>query len=515
MMSLIPFGLSLLSGVLLFLSFPRFGFFLLAWVALVPLLFAIQHQSASRSFLLGWLTGLIYFGGTVSWVTISMHHYGKLPWAISYALMIVLVSYLASFIGLFATSLRWTMQRVDSLSVAPFLWVTLELARGHLLTGFPWVSLGYSQYRFLPFIQIADITSIYGVSFALMLANVALYQLIRQLIQTGLKKQIAWRYPLVAVLILLSIFIYGFIRLSQPMKGGKTLDVAVIQGNIPQDRKWDKAFQDETVQIYKRLSLDIFKKSRPDLVVWPESATPFFFQTERQYQDEMIGLAKGGSSHLLFGSPAFEATEAGQVSLLNSAYLISPTTQAISRYDKIHLVPFGEYVPLKFLLFFLSKIVEGVGDFIPGQDATVMEAAGLKIGTVICFEVIFPDLVRRFVKGGAVVMTTITNDAWFGDSAAPDQHFSMVVFRAIENRTPFARAANTGISGFIDSRGRIIKKTPLFVEAALAERLNARSEETFYTAYGDLFAIACVIITFALMMSAKRRPDAHRPATSP
>ncbi len=511
MISLIPFGLSLLSGTLLFLSFPRFEFFPLAWIALIPLLFAIQHQSTSRSFLLGWLTGLIYFFGTVSWVTISMHHYGKLSWDISYLLMVVLVSYLASFVGLFAALLRWTMRRLGSPSVAPFLWVTIELARGHLLTGFPWVSLGYSQYRFLPFIQIADITSIYGISFALVLANVALYRLI----QSGFKKQIAWRYPLGTSLILLLIFSYGFIRLSQPIRDDKTLDVAVIQGNISQDRKWDKAFQDETVQIYKRLSLDIFNEFRPALVVWPESATPFFFQTETQYQDEVIRLAKESPFYLLFGSPAFETNEAGQGYLFNSAYLISPTTEAIPRYDKIHLVPFGEYVPLKFLLFFVSKIVEGVGDFIPGQEATVMEAAGLKVGTVICYEVIFPELVRRFVKRGAVVMTTITNDAWFGNSAAPDQHFSMVVFRAIENRIPFARAANTGISGFINSHGKIIKKTPLFVETALAERLNVRSEETFYTAYGDLFAIACAIITFALMMSAKRRTDAHRPAASP
>ena len=498
----LPVGLALLSGSFLFLSFPRWEFYILAWIGLIPLFFAIQNQSISKSFILGWIAGAVYFTGTLSWVTISMHNYGKIPWIISYFLMLLLVSYLAIYAGLFSALLQSATQYKSGplLLLAPPLWTALEWMRGHLLTGFPWSDLAYSQYRLLPVIQIADIGSVYIVGFLIVLVNTAFFIILR----TGwVEKRIAVKECVIVLSILLLTIAYGYLRLSEPMGQDSTLSVAVIQGNIEQDKKWDKEFRDQTVQTYKRLTLSTLQTgSHPDLVVWPESAAPFFFATEPAYQTEFSQLTREGKFYLLFGSPAFEPAPSGKVALLNSAYLLSPTTEIPSRYDKMHLVPFGEYVPLSSLLFFVNKMVEGIGEFIPGRQATVMNAASAKVGTVICFEVIFPEVVRQFVRNGATIMTTITNDAWFGDSAAPHQHFSMVVFRAIENRVPFARAANTGISGFIDAYGNITKRTPLFVEAAISEQIHPGYRRTFYTAYGDLFVLTCATITFIFIASA-------------
>ncbi|MFQ5949794.1 MAG: apolipoprotein N-acyltransferase [Nitrospiria bacterium] len=514
MKRLLPYGLALLSGCLLSLSFPRWEFYLLAWIALIPLFFAIQNRSVSKAFLLGWIAGVAYFGGTLSWVTISMHNYGGVSWMISTLLMFLLVSYLAIYVGLFATLLQCIRQsnRQTSLLFAPAAWTTLEYIRGHLFTGFPWSNLGYSQYRFLPAIQIADIGSVYAVGFVLVLVNAALFTTLRA---GWVEHRTAVREIVAALSVTFLTFSYGAVRLSQPMGEDRSLSVAVVQGNIDQHQKWDAGFREETVRTYKRLSLSSLQQgpgSKPELVIWPEAATPFFFEEEPIYRNELWDLSREGGFHLLFGSPASITTPSGEISLLNSAYLLSPKTDVFSRYDKRHLVPFGEYVPLSSLLFFVNKMVEGIGDFIAGREATIMETASTKIGTVICFEVIFPEEVRLYVKNGAALMTTITNDAWFGKSAAPYQHFSMVVFRAIENRVPFARAANTGISGFINAYGTITKQTPLFVEATLSDRLHPGNQKTFYTAFGDLFAVACVIMMLAFLLTEwvkRRKSNAH------
>ncbi|MFY9270591.1 MAG: apolipoprotein N-acyltransferase [Candidatus Manganitrophaceae bacterium] len=505
-----PHLLAALSGALFFLSFPRWEIAPLAWVALVPLLFAVEKESRRRAFWIGWIAGVVYFAGTLSWVTISMTRYGKLPWPVSYLLMLLLVAYLAVYVGLFAAGSRTVLirNRKWALLLIPALWTMLEYTRGHLLTGFPWSAIAYSQYRFLPILQAADLAGIYGIGFLIVLVNVALFETIRR---RSISRPTAWREVIVAGALFFSCLGYGFYRLGQSMGEDRTVQVAVIQGNIEQDQKWDAGLRDETVKKYERLSLKAGagEKIRPQLVVWPESAAPFFFQTETHYQKILADLAREGRFYLLFGSPAFKATSSRQISLLNSAYLLSPNGDVVGRYDKLHLVPFGEYIPLSRLLFFVNKMVEGIGDFIPGGEAIVMQAAGTRIGTVICFEVIFPEVVRRFAQNGAAIMTTITNDAWFGDSAAPDQHFSMVVFRAVENRIPFARAANTGISGFIDAHGRILKQSPLFTETALTEGLHPGIRRTFYTAYGDVFAIGCVIITLGFVLQTFFRKDPH------
>ncbi len=497
--------LALASGTLLALAFPRWDGFPLAWIALVPLLFALDGQPARRRFILGWLCGMVYFAGTLWWVTISMSHYGGLHEAVSGLLMLLLAAYLSIYVGLWGWLCGAALRQDPLHSIwarrlfPPALWTALEYARAHLLTGFPWSSLGYSQHGFLPAIQVADFGSVYGVGFILVFFNAALF---RCVVAWSVSRAAAWREAALAACALVLTLGYGAFRLGQPMQGASAISVAVIQGNIAQDQKWGETMQAETLEIYQRLSRASLPQ-KPDLVIWPESSTPVFFQTDRTYQDAALRLVQEGGFDLLLGTPAFDPAQPGV--LYNRAYLLSGSRRPIQHYDKMHLVPFGEYVPLARLLFFVEKMAEGIGNFSAGQEATVLRAAGTQIGTVICFEAIFPGGVRMFVDRGARIMTTITNDAWFGDSAAADQHFSMVVFRAIENRVPFARAANTGISGFIDAHGRVLARSDLFVEAEQTQRLYPGIRRTFYTTYGDVFPAACILFCLAVFWKQRRR----------
>lgn len=510
-------ALALLCGILLVLCFPKYDLSLLAWFAIVMYFLAIHDRKASEAFWLGWLAGGIYFLGTVNWVTITMERYGKLPAMISLSLMLLLVVYLGLYVGIFGFLLKYLAPRsaktpdvfpLTLVILAPSLWVTLEFLRGHLLTGFPWVLLGYSQYRILPIIQIADVTSVYGVSFLIVMVNAALYLIIRRFWAGGLEAKASTTFSFAVgisfLLVLLSLG-YGYWRISDLSSTGRpTIKVAAIQGNIPQDVKWDERYRKATIETYQRLTLKVLP-DHPDLVIWPESAAPFLFETDPIGRQEITSFLKGHGFYLLFGSPAVKLLNR-QPLLQNSAYLLSSQGDIQGRYDKIHLVPFGEYVPLSSLLFFVNKLVEGIGDFTPGEDYVVMDLPKGKVGTVICFEVIFPELVREFVRNRAQLMTTITNDSWFGRSSAAYQHFSMVVFRAVENHVAFARAANTGISGFIEPTGRIIQQSPLFVEAALVSELSLSQLGglTLYTRWGDFFAYVCGIITVGFWLQRRK-----------
>lgn len=303
-----------------------------------------------------------------------------------------------------------------------------------------------------------------------------------------------------------------------PRQAKATIAVGVVQPNVDQSIKWDAAFRDETMQRFERLTAQLGTKT--DLIVWPEAATPFLLEREKDYQLELISWAERARAPLLLGSPALRYYPDRRPYLLNSAYLLSPDGTLLGRYDKQHLVPFGEYIPLKSsLLFFLEKFVEGIGDFEPGPGPTILSftpkswgqlpsssSRSVKFGVAICYEVIFPDLVRRFAANGAEFLVTITNDGWFGPSSAPAQHFAMVVFRSVENHLAFARAANTGISGFIDPFGQIIDTTPIFTEQSLHATISLRQTRTFYSYYGDVFAYACVIICALLFLFGSFRP---------
>jgi apolipoprotein N-acyltransferase len=526
------FLLASLTGLLYPLCFPGYDQAWLAWIVLVPLHLALMELSPRRAFWIGWITGVIAFAGTMFWVVTAMHLYGKMPLVIAYAVMLLLATYLGLYIGIYSVGLVWLRHRLPGAGFlpGPFLWVALELLRTYAFSGLPWGLLGYSQSTWIPVIQIADITGVYGVSFSLVLINVALTEIVVWRLRerrapvahphTGSPASLSpdpfpWGPAGAAGLTVLVVLGYGAIRLgsSDTQTSVRALTIGVVQPNVDQAQKWDEAFRRETMDRYIRLTRQVGPHS--DLVIWPEAATPFVFERELPYRLELAALAHAQGAPILFGSPALRYYASGRPYLLNSAYLFSSDGEILGRYDKQHLVPFGEYIPLRTLLFFLDKLVEGIGDFEAGTVPTVLTLPAMngqradldaRFGVVICFEVIFPNLVREFVREGANLMVTITNDAWFGESIAPYQHFGMVVFRAVENHVAFARAANTGISGFIDPYGRILETTPLFREAAIQRSIPLGRGPTFYSSYGDLFAYGCVIITGILTAAALLRP---------
>lgn len=501
------------TGILLPYCFPRYDLGLLAWVALIPLHIALDGLSRRRqAFWLGWLAGIICSTGIMSWVVTAMHTYGKVPLVFSYGIMLLLTAYLGLYVGIYSAGVVWFRMLMPryGLFAAPCLWVTLELLRTYVLSGLPWSLLGYSQYRQLDVIQIADHLGVYGVSFLIVLTNVALAELylwLMPLFRGFRPARLPWELVTTAAMLVGLSWAYSTSLItSEAMEGSKAaLQVGVVQPNIDQAVKWDQAFREETLRRYDRLT-ESFGYG-VDLVVWPEAATPFIYEREPVYQLQLVAMANRASAPLLFGSPAVRFDPERKPFLLNSAYLLSPDGELLGRYDKQHLVPFGEYIPLKSsLLFFLEKMVEGIGDFQAGPGPTILSfqlkesqgaapARRVKFGVVICYEVIFPDLVRRFASSGAEFLVTITNDAWFGDSSAPTQHFSMVVFRSVENHLAFARAANTGISGFIDPFGRIIVASPTFTQTALQAEIPVRQTKTFYSRHGDVFAYGCMLIS--------------------
>ena len=482
--------LSVFSGILLILIFPNWNVKELAWVSLVPLLFAIKDKDAHRGFLLASIAGFVFNLGLIYWVTVSMTTYGKMHLALSIIVLVLLSLYLCLFIGVpFYCSCY--MQRTQGLSFTvslPLFWTAAEYVKSWFLTGFPWENLGYSQFQALHVIQIADITGVYGISFLVVLVNGTIFSFLES---RSLKKRIPYKEMSCAALALIVTFSYGQARLVTPdRQSGTSLKVALVQGNIEQDVKWEPAFLDATMNKYSRLTLETIQ-DKPDLVIWPEAATPFYFQSEVLYQKMVAEVMKKAGAHLLLGSPAWER-EAGELKFFNSAFLVSPEGALKGRYDKIHLVPYGEYVPLRQFFPFIDKMVVGIGDFSSGTEVSTLSFPGGTFGTLICYEIIFPDLVRRFVKKGAGFLVNITNDAWFGRTSAPYQHLSMAVLRAVENRRFIARAANTGISAIIDASGRIVQQSKLFTPAYLTGIILTGEEKTFYTHYGDIFAMLCL-----------------------
>ncbi len=494
--------LAALSGILLTLSFPKAEISYLAWFALVPLLVACRQKSPIQAGKLGFVAGLITYGGILYWINIVVTTYGKLPLVISLSLYLLLVAYLALFFFVLCYLARKAELRGISIVVTvPFLWVGLEFLRSFLLSGFPWESLGYSQYRILSLIQVADIAGVYGVSFLIVLANCVVYLAING-VQSRESRRYPYRSATVFLVLLVVVLLYGSFRMHQDQVG-VPLKVALVQGNIDQGIKWDPAFMEETISIYERLSRRA-AVGGVDLVVWPESAAPFFFQETGPPTDRITSLAREIHAPLIFGSPAFDDSGTSRRSF-NSAFLVSSSGEVLGRSDKMHLVPFGEYVPLAKLLPFVHKLVAGVGDFSPGDSLGTLDIGKGKVGILVCFEGIFPELARRYVSDGAQLLVNITNDGWYGRSSAPYQHLSMVVFRAVENGVPLVRAANTGISAIIDKKGNISHTTPLFKEAFVTGEVILGKGGTLYTRIGDIFALLCLGISLVITVLCFRK----------
>jgi len=500
-------ALAALSGVLLALSYPTFHLALLAFGALVPLLVAVEGLRARPAIALGIITGVVFSLLSLPWLVHTMVTYGGLPIPVSVLLLLALSLYLGLYVGVFAFGVsRLAPDKALGYVVgAAGLWVGLEYLRTFLVTGFPWNLFGYTQYRNLPAIQIAALTGVYGISFLLVLANAALACAVLHF-RRGSSRPFR---PLVGVgLVLLGVVLFGMERLRSVDTGPGAIRVAIVQGNIEQGMKWNPGSVDRTLAVYRRLSEQ--DRGRADLIVWPESAVPFFLREGGPLTDKVRGVATTTRAYLLVGSP--DRDEGRAPRYYNSAFLIAPTGMIVQKYDKMHLVPFGEYIPLSSVLFFVHKMAAGIGDFSAGRSFTVFELPRGRFGVLICFEAIFPDQVRRYILAGADFLVNITNDAWFGQSAAPYQHLSMAAMRAVENGVYVVRAANTGISALVTPTGRIVQASDLFVEAVLSVEVGRGSGRTVYTRYGDFFAWACGGISlFVLAPWRRRRSERSQP----
>jgi apolipoprotein N-acyltransferase len=498
------------SGLLLFLSFPKYGSGIIAWVALIPLFFALQDTRPQEGFKLGLLTGLIAHIGIFYWIAYVVVQYGYLPIYIGIVAMLLLAAYTSLYTACFAMGIALLRNMsIPFFLSAPLLWTILEYIRSHFLTGFPWENLAYSQYLYRDIIQISDMTGTYGISFAIVLINAILYDLLSRRHQKGF----LFVEAAVACIVMALIFSYSHFRteaISALLKKAHRLEVSLIQGNIDQNLKWNSHYQLQTIDIYRSLSLKSVH-SGGGLIVWPETAAPFYFQQDDRMQEAVVNIAKTSGSALLFGSPSYEE-EKGAISYMNSAFLLKPDGTLIGRYDKVHLVPYGEYVPLRKYFPFIGKLVAGIGDFKPGKGFYPLTIDGHRLGILICYEGIFPEAAGDYKREGAELLINITNDAWFGKTSAPVQHLSMTVFRAVENRLYLVRAANTGISAIINPMGEIISRTGLFQRTVLQGEVKIIDEKTYYAAYGDLFVYACILTLVLIYILAKqrRKKDAGR-----
>ncbi|MEW6335655.1 MAG: apolipoprotein N-acyltransferase [Thermodesulfobacteriota bacterium] len=497
-----------MSGTLLFLSFPKFGNGLVAWVALVPLFFALKDATPRAGFRIGFLSGMVAHIGIFYWIVYVVVHYGYLPLYAGVGAMLLLAAYLSLFTAGFAAGVAYFRGRGIPLFLsAPLLWTCLEFLRAHLLTGFPWENLAYSQYLHVNVIQIADVTGTYGITFAIVLVNTVLFDLLANRFR-GKPLLIE---AVFAGVVVAGILVYGHVRLAQidgALRGAPPLPVALIQGNIDQSIKWDAQYQKQTIDIYGELSRQSIPPGK-GLIVWPETAAPFHFQRPGPLREAVVDTARASASALLLGSPSYEQ-EGGVVHYMNSAFLLGPDGSTSGRYDKVHLVPYGEYVPLRRFFPFIGKLVVGVGDFKSGRGYHPLAIDGLRLGVLICYEGIFPEGARTYKRGRAALLVNITNDAWFGRTSAPRQHLSMTVFRAVETRLPLVRAANTGISAIVDPGGRIVSRTGLFERTVLKGDVKIIDEQTRYAAYGDAFVYLCAAGLLAvILISTMRRNRRH------
>jgi apolipoprotein N-acyltransferase len=467
-------------------------------VALVPLLYQLTRSTVRQGFILGAVTGLVASAGLVYWTSDVMVTYGGLNRWASVGALLALVGYLACFTTIFGglTALACRLGGAQAILVSPVLWVGCEIFRKYPWGGFPWCQFGYSQVGVLPVLQLASITGIYGISLLLVLVNAAMAY---GLTLPGWKRTLAASLP-VAVLLGL-VLSYGVRELSESLPEA-TFPVAAVQGRILQENKWDPAYASQIYKDHLGLSVRAAQQGAR-LVVWPESAIPFRFDEAPQLAEHMKRFARQHDIYLLFGSDDYETVETaegGGYRAFNGAKMITPTGDLSLRYHKNILVPFGEYVPNKDLFFFAEALTEGVSDFSPGEEVVVANVGQGSLGVFICYEAIYGELIREFVLGGAELLVNVTNDAWFGRSSAPHQHFLMVTARAAETRRYVVRAANTGISAIVDPYGRVLKKSDLFVQDVVSGKISFRKEQTPFVRFGNLIgrASAAVTLFFAL-----------------
>lgn len=488
---------SVLSGILLALSFQKFNFFILAWVAFIPLIHCVCKKNSFHSLLYGFITGLTYSLISVHWMFSFLLENTK-SFRDSFIISIILWVYMACYFSIWGFLLSLSKQHINKILLAFFacsIWICLEFLRNYILSGFPLNLLGYSQASFFQIIQIVDITGVYGISFVIMLVNIMLY--------FWLKYQNK-KYLIYSILIIFSLLIYGFIRTHQfNTEYGEKITVGVVQPNIKQYKKWRTHYKISILNVLSKKA-KYFEDKKVDMILYPETVLPGKIQNDEMIQ-KLIKDISAYTKLSLIGGKYHD-----NIQVYNSIFLVNRQGDIINTYKKNHLVIFGEYIPFKGLLNNLFSKFDLFDDFTRGTELQVFKFDNYILGINICSENFYPYLSRQLVLKGAQILTTHSNDSWCDGLFYPNQHFIMNVFRAVENRKSLIVAANTGISGVIDSRGKIIKKTKNEEQICFTANVYTNNYITIYDKIGDILVYIClfftlIILVFVVFIKAKRQ----------
>lgn len=476
--------LVVLSAILLSLAYPTTDYGFLAWFAVSGLIWVLQKPQRKHPFVLAYLAGIIFFAGTFYW----FKH-------VTYVGATLIVFYLSVYFGIFGWAVGYFKDRpaLFKVFVLPCVWVVLEFIRGHLFTGFDWGSLGHSQYKNLPLIQIADITGVYGVSWIVMMVNVLISEYFSSKDNKNILKRSLIASFFTTMLLLLCVYGYGALQLKNNRYAQEKIRVALIQPNIPQEVKWSADAWPLIMNKLTRLTREA-AVAQPDVILWPETSFPGFMGEDDELFGELQTFVREINIPLLFGAILSEDEK-----YYNAVFLLKGDGTINGIYRKIHLVPFGEFIPLRKIFPFLEGFIP-IDDFFRGREYTVFNLSAEKrsqFSAVVCFEDTVARLVRRFIPQGSGWLVNITNDAWFMDTKAPFLHWQSALFRAVENRKSLVRSANTGVSGFIDPWGRASnlvrdqRGKASYVEGVSVENVFINYEQTFYTKFGDIFTFFC------------------------
>ncbi len=492
---------SSISIPLLWLAMPGGGeFWPLLVVACVPFLLGVSSGSMKRAALCGLLMGTGHFLLQLYWIVFVLGQYGGLPLFVSVPALALLSLYMGGYLLVFGLLVRRFIHSFSPflcLWIIPCAWVGLDWLRSFLFSGFPWMDLGYGFANIPLLFQSADILGHYGLTFLILQINTFFALLF---LNTNGKKAVT-QLAVIVSLVLLVILSYSSWRWQQvevALKRAENINVAVVQGNVDQGQKWNPARQERTVNDYVAQSRKLMQsKPQPELLVWPETSLPFY-PVNHPLLFPVLSLLHEEKVMLLTGAPWFERTnqQSDEIRFYNSSLLFNEKGVIVARTSKSHLVPFGEYVPLKRFLPFIAPLVQSVGNFSRGEVKDPPACKKARIGVLICFESIFGEISRKWVDAGANLLVNMTNDAWYGKSSAPHQTLAMTRLRAVETRRSIVRSANTGFSGFIDPLGRVEQVSPLFVSWEATRQVPIMEERTFYVQGGYLFAPLCFMLTF-------------------
>lgn len=496
-----------LTGILAALAFPKFNLSFLIWVALIPLFWVLGEWRPRKAFFIGWVAGFFFYGLLLYWIPYVPAHYGNLPFLLSLFIYLILIGFLGAFWAIFAAIQARLLKTFPGFSfvLAGFLWVSLEYLLTYIFTGFPWGLLGYAQAQNLPLVQVASVTGVYGVSFLIVVTSASfVYSLAcRQ------KKPF-----FVTLSLVLLVHLAGFLSLDRNQSPGpNAFKAAVIQGNVSSDVYWDSISEAEIEKLFVHhlgLSQQAYEAGA-ELIVWPEFSVPLCFscpeERYRGFRQRLEAFVQKTGTTLLLGTNERELTR-DSVEFYNTALCLKPDL-TLSIYYKMHLVPFGEYTPYKKIFSFIQKVTHAIGDVTPGKEHRLHHFRDYPFGSPICYEIIFPNLVRQFVRRGASFLVTITNDGWYGTSSAPYQHFQIAIFRAVENRRWLLRAATTGISGVIDPYGRVVTRSSLMTADVLTATVQPESGYSLYTRWGDAWSWVCLTLTLMsiILSFLKRRHE--------